>query len=1569
MAYGLDPAATTAPANAGETDMSILNDPTLDPYAQQAQTQAQAAPQLTSLQTALDILNQPIQPSADPTAVMQQQVSNQFMDLYQQFAAQDAANAAGTQQITAAAAQAPQPQSPDTLEEIPLVGADNTAAANAATDNTVPTTAAPSVPATTTPTATPTLTPQQQQILAAMKARGMSPEQIALEAQTMTQPVEQVAKQNPAQPSGAIGGLLNTLHKIGTAEDLVLNGNLFKQNPLTSLKQLGTGLESVPGFYAQAIEALPTGNVSTGGPLGLKWERGPGTLGEYLNQLPGYISVPAHLAIGSVPYLPLAPAAAAMGIAPGVLDALFGLQSGVMGKEILQDWKEGKLTGKQAITQALETIGPQVLGSVAGHVFKRGPTEGAVTEEGAPTTSTLHPAAEIVDHASPVDAFTQPALERSLAEAGLPTDSVRGSYNDVLTALQAAGKTPEEIRSIFAGAGVDGITLPDGSVAITSEHVAQSQPDTHAELVGQAAKNIQERQAGITELPQTKVDQTLGKHVAVTLAGDKLDWRETPDGAHLVDIRAITPRQGVGTALFNWLKTRVAALKGPDSTITGDLITPEAVYYRARQPGTVFYDGQGREITADEALDLVNQHQQVSASTPVTPPQPLVATGERGSLRLGKGEEEPVKPQVEPVAESVPTAEEAVKPPVTEPVTATEPATVKPTVPDHVLEEQARSGDPVAHEELVKRGQAIESIASQQEKAATTPITVSDLTKTPDEIAAETTPTEPTPDTMTTAMHVLTSGESTPIAHPSYLDEEGETMGYTSLIQQQMKELPKLPRIGERARAVDSGDIGSVVAVNKTNRTVTVEYSDGRTETIPAERTIVTMKVRGSGTAPPSITTTLSDGSSNTSLPIPVEMTGFQKLVRHVVRLLGGEFDPKAIVQRKLKVSRLFAADHSEAFIKGSQLRDDYYALDQAIRDGSSMAIPELIPGAAASRGNPTFTSDIEAFYKQAIKEKDFDALMHSAYLHPELYRLSPEQIKWLRKAEAIIGDAQLRNQQAGVKHGISKDDLDAKGNPRYFPRVTVSRDGDLAVDAARFQKSRSAGSFERYYLDGNRVTDPGHAVQYFLESAANARILPRITQEFRMLGNFDGKGKAMILAKPGAEGTEGYIKIEGISGLPDRRGRVVLARKGIVSESLRSVTSRGLGDIGRTLILPSKFIRAIQFSFGPFHAMYMNAALLADNAKLLPKTLYTEIRGTYIPKINESAPEFRRHQIQNIGSNQQLLALKGSLIDFSGNPRGVARAELEATLNPLEYAERQATGLDKIPVAGALGKANREWMFNWIVPWVQHQMSWGRLRDWMIKNPKLIPDNFEEVMRSGRLTEQKRMLDANPAFAKAVEEAARHGNQVAGFSESTLSTGEKQVLGGIINTPTITRAVVNNIRDLFSAPGSLRGTFARQYWRNAAVMMSSIAVGGTVLAFGGDVQAAEQAGYLDPTSKKFVLNPLNPSYFLSVGTPNGTRYSLMPSPMRSPLKALFSGAGAVGNDLVQGGHSPFEIFNDGLAAESTAGLQFVQNRLAAPMRYAKEVVEQEGQGVGHKQALINAAERTSSSNVPIPAE
>lgn len=708
----------------------------------------------------------------------------------------------------------------------------------------------------------------------------------------------------------------------------------------------------------------------------------------------------------------------------------------------------------------------------------------------------------------------------------------------------------------------------------------------------------------------------------------------------------------------------------------------------------------------------------------------------------------------------------------------------------------------------------------------------------------------------------------------------------------------------------------------------------------------------GNGGAGTTKMATPTSPNANAGTPsVPPSMSVPTKVLRYVVRQMGGEFDPKAIVAAKIDAARNFAAERTDSLITG---RNSKRLLDRAL----AAPAPVLKPGA------PT---DVDAFYQAAMKAGDKDAILqHALSGYGKYYTFSPAHVDLFKLIDPHMAAQDRLNADAGLQVGQTAGHTQVD-DPRYWPRVTVSSDSVPNIDPARFTKARNGSPrpFHQWYLDGNRPTDTAHALQYYMESAAQIRLKSRLVEGIKALGNFDGKGKAMTYGKPGGPGMDGYVRVDGISDKLDRRGRTWLVRRDVVAESMRNAFSRGLPDIQKAATQPARFIRAVNFAFGPFHAIFENAALGLDNIKVLPKTLAEEIKGTYIPGINEDAPAFRQRMLEQEQGRVTLSNLMGSTVDFSGNPRGEARAHVETQL---DVPEREETILDKIPVVGKVGKANREWMFNWVVPWVQHQMGWTRLRDWMIKNPTLVPQDFEQIVARNDPLEMRKMLDNNPKLRAAGEASMRHANHVAGFTENTLGTAEKQIQGSYLSTPTITRAILGNMRDAFSASHSLRGTFARQYWRNAAAAIAGLSIGGTLLAFGGDWKKAEQQGYLDPTSDKFVLNPANGKYFGSIVSPDGTARSLMPSPIRSPLKSLFSGAAVTGTKLVEGA-APQDILSSGLAATGNSALSFVQNRLSGPARFVKEAVEQEGQGVGHTEALKQAAIRSGASDVPLPVE
>ena len=158
---------------------------------------------------------------------------------------------------------------------------------------------------------------------------------------------------------------------------------------------------------------------------------------------------------------------------------------------------------------------------------------------------------------------------------------------------------------------------------------------------GEAILGGEEGALRIFEAPRSPVDVQQGRHRLLTEAGDKLDWRETPEGGKIEDVTAIVERQGTGTALLERAIDDIRA-KNPDAIITADLNSEGGARLFARaalkRRGAAFTDVRGRQLTSGEAVDAAARREGPQVTMPARVADDAAASvaplGERIDLLL-----------------------------------------------------------------------------------------------------------------------------------------------------------------------------------------------------------------------------------------------------------------------------------------------------------------------------------------------------------------------------------------------------------------------------------------------------------------------------------------------------------------------------------------------------------------------------------------------------------------------------------------------------------------------------------------------------------------------------------------------------------------------------------------------------------------------------------------------------------------------------------------------------------------------------------------------------------------------
>ena len=243
-----------------------------------------------------------------------------------------------------------------------------------------------------------------------------------------------------------------------------------------------------------------------------------------------------------------------------------------------------------------------------------------------------------------VTPFTRPLIHETLTRFGVP-ENVASEISKYAAEVV--------VPSTFAtgGAGLLGkgktaaaiikTTLAEGTLNVLQNragHEARGEPSPSlaedismfaggvggragAELVGSVggkvlrsglAKRLATEETGALRISETV---TGDRHRLVTDAGDRLDWRETPDGGHIEDVTVQVERQGTGTALLNRAIDDIRA-KNPAATVTADLNSEGGARLFARQAGAAFTDRAGAPIDVEDAIESAGLREGPRVSMP-----------------------------------------------------------------------------------------------------------------------------------------------------------------------------------------------------------------------------------------------------------------------------------------------------------------------------------------------------------------------------------------------------------------------------------------------------------------------------------------------------------------------------------------------------------------------------------------------------------------------------------------------------------------------------------------------------------------------------------------------------------------------------------------------------------------------------------------------------------------------------------------------------------------------------------------------------------------------------------------
>lgn len=106
----------------------------------------------------------------------------------------------------------------------------------------------------------------------------------------------------------------------------------------------------------------------------------------------------------------------------------------------------------------------------------------------------------------------------------------------------------------------------------------------------------------INQLPQTPNDVAQGRYVLEHPGGGRLEYRDTPQGAHIMDVVVPDEGQGTGSALMSRAVTDIRT-RNPNAIITADLNSEAGVKLFSRSPEALFLSRDGTIISPREAAE------------------------------------------------------------------------------------------------------------------------------------------------------------------------------------------------------------------------------------------------------------------------------------------------------------------------------------------------------------------------------------------------------------------------------------------------------------------------------------------------------------------------------------------------------------------------------------------------------------------------------------------------------------------------------------------------------------------------------------------------------------------------------------------------------------------------------------------------------------------------------------------------------------------------------------------------------------------------------------------------------
>lgn len=308
--------------------------------------------------------------------------------------------------------------------------------------------------------------------------------------------------------------------------------------PMTAGEQIPARALDIESYPRQVADVLHVPGSENLGPAPV-----PGTLGEAgraITEKNPYAGFLYNMAVGAISFAPLDAAGAALGLSPLVLRLAFNADALGNTVPILKAWHDGDLSAKDAMKQLAITVAPQLGGEILHEGLSRRARVRAEQEIATAKTPTPR---EVPEQAQPG------------AGQGVPEQARDTSGSQVQTESAIPSETQPEVRT-------------------------ESAP------------------VQITERPQTPTDVRADRHVLTTPEGGMIDYR----GTHINDVNAGPVQgQGVGSALVDQAVQKIRTAH-PNEVITADLNTEGGVRVMAKQPGVQFTDFQGNSITRDEAI-------------------------------------------------------------------------------------------------------------------------------------------------------------------------------------------------------------------------------------------------------------------------------------------------------------------------------------------------------------------------------------------------------------------------------------------------------------------------------------------------------------------------------------------------------------------------------------------------------------------------------------------------------------------------------------------------------------------------------------------------------------------------------------------------------------------------------------------------------------------------------------------------------------------------------------------------------------------------------------------------------